>query len=166
MVYSFRTLELKLDFEDRPYRLGDTIEVTVDMTPNSDVDVREARVDLVCEERYLQISAPQSAQYSSYSGAPRVVGSAMLQPSKESKETYVHSSATFLSQDHLRADSPLIRRVPLKIQPIPPNHLEDAVSLEHDAYSSWSFKWRLIALVDVVRGRNPKRQRTVKIRLD
>ena len=165
MVYRFRPLELKLDFEDRQYRLGDTIDVTVDMMPNGDVDVRQARVDLVCEERFVQISAPESAGYSAY-GTPTQVHSAMIQTQKESKETYVHSSETFLSRDHLRANSPLTLQVALPIQLVPPRHLEDARALDRDAYSSWSFKWRLIALVDIVRGRNPKRQRTVKIRLD
>ena len=53
MVYKLKSLELGLDFEDRGYKLGDTINVRVNLTPNGDVDVREARVDLVCEEATL-----------------------------------------------------------------------------------------------------------------
>ena len=54
MVYRLRPLELTFEFEDRPYKLGDTIKLTVDMNPKGDVHVREARVDLVCQERYFE----------------------------------------------------------------------------------------------------------------
>lgn len=54
MVYKFKPLELSLDFEDRDYELGDTVDVQVDLVPNGDVHVREARIDLVCEQRYTR----------------------------------------------------------------------------------------------------------------
>ena len=54
MVYKLKPLELGLDFKDRVYELGDTIDVQVALTPNGDVDARGGRVDLVCEERYIQ----------------------------------------------------------------------------------------------------------------
>jgi hypothetical protein len=56
MVYKLKPLEVGLEFEDRTYRLGDTINVTVDLNPRGDVHVREARVDLVCQERYWENS--------------------------------------------------------------------------------------------------------------
>ena len=54
MVYKLKPLELSFDLEDRDYALGDTIDVLVTLTPNGDVDVREARIDLVCEQRYTR----------------------------------------------------------------------------------------------------------------
>ena len=51
MVYRLLPLDLEFDFEDRAYKLGETIRVSVDMTPKADVHIREARVDLVCQER-------------------------------------------------------------------------------------------------------------------
>ncbi len=54
MVYKLKPLELGLDFEDKDYNLGDTIDVQVTLTTNGDVNVREARVDLVCEENYTR----------------------------------------------------------------------------------------------------------------
>ncbi len=54
MVFKLKPLELSFDFEDREYDLGDTIDIHVDLSPNGEVDVREARVDLVCEERFSQ----------------------------------------------------------------------------------------------------------------
>ena len=50
MVYKLKPLELSFDFEDRWYDLGDTIDIQVNLKPNGEVGVREARVDLVCEE--------------------------------------------------------------------------------------------------------------------
>ena len=52
MVYKLKPLELTLEFEDRIYELGDTIDIELSLAPNGDVDVREGRVDLVCEEVY------------------------------------------------------------------------------------------------------------------
>ena len=54
MVYRLRPLQLELDCEVGPYKLGEKIDLTVELTPNADVDAREGRVDLVCEERYLR----------------------------------------------------------------------------------------------------------------
>ncbi len=54
MVFKLKPLELSFDFEDRSYELGDTIDVRVNLTASGDVDVREARIDLVCEERFSQ----------------------------------------------------------------------------------------------------------------
>ena len=54
MVYKLKPLELGIDLEDREYELGDAINVQVTLTPNGDVRVRQARVDLVCEETYAR----------------------------------------------------------------------------------------------------------------
>mgnify|MGYP001232824560 CR=1 FL=1 len=56
MVYRLRPLELSFEFEDRSYRLGETVRLTVELTPSTDVQVREGRVDLVCEQRYVQVA--------------------------------------------------------------------------------------------------------------
>ena len=52
MVYKLKPLELSFQFEDREYNLGDTVDIQVNLKPAGDVSVREARVDLVCEEVY------------------------------------------------------------------------------------------------------------------
>ena len=54
MVYKLKPLELGIDLEDREYELGDAINVQVTLTPNGDVRVRQARVDLVCKETYAR----------------------------------------------------------------------------------------------------------------
>ena len=165
MVYKIKPLELSLNFEDRSYELGDAINVEVELAPNGDVDVREARVDLIYEERYVQAPAPSSAQYAGWSGVPIQARSATLQPTKETKETYVHSSEVFMRDRRLAAGGAGTHGIRLRIQPVPPRHADEAVALDRDAASSWTFKWRLVVSVDIVRGRNPKVQKAVKVRL-
>ena len=54
MLYQVRPLQLSLEFESQAYKLGETIEVVVEMRPSTNIQVRGGRVDLVCEERYNQ----------------------------------------------------------------------------------------------------------------
>ncbi len=42
MVYKLKPLELGLEFEDRDYELGDTINIQISLTPNGDVNLRGA----------------------------------------------------------------------------------------------------------------------------
>ena len=169
MVYKFKPLELSLDFEDRDYELGDTVDVQVDLVPNGDVHVREARIDLVCEQRYTRnergvvIGMGRSiAGGNMFTSTDYVPSTSMV---NERAESYVHSKVVFLSDTALGGGRPTTHRTNLKIQPNLPERLEDALELERDANSAWSFKWRLLAYVDIVRGRNPQRQRTIKVML-
>lgn len=83
--------------------------------------------------------------------------------SEERKETYVHSSVLFLAGTRLRSGVPSAHSAKLRIETVPPRHADEAAALERDATQSWSFKWTLVATVDIVRGRNPKRQRALKV---
>jgi len=163
MVYKLRPMEVSFEFEDREYRLGDTIQVDVELAPNAEVSVREARVDLICEERYVEnYSVSSPGLYSNPGvGSPRAQIS--NQVVREEKETYVHSTQVFLSDSKLSAGASVQYQARLDIQPTPPVHADDARELQKDADRSWTFKWTLVMTVDVVRGRNPKRQRIVKV---
>ena len=54
MLTRLRALDLKLLLEARQYALGETIDITVELRPHMDVEIREGLIDLVCEERYQQ----------------------------------------------------------------------------------------------------------------
>ena len=166
-----RPLEVKLAFEDRPYNLGDTVDLTIDLLPNSDVDVREGRVDLVCEERHTR---RERGVYMGVGGAASVQGGRPIQTTdyipmssrvSVTVESYVHSSEVFLGKTRLQSGRSQTCRTGLRILPVPPQHLEDARAAVRDANSSWTFKWRLVTTVNVVRGRDPKKQRTVNVTL-
>ena len=171
MVYKLKPLELSIDFEDREYELGDAIDVHVVLTPNGHMDVREGRVDLVCEERFaraqrgivLGAGGAQAAQGGNIRVTTDYVPASSWQGQRE--ERYVHSSAVFLNDTSLPSGRPSAQTVRLQIEGVPPRHFEEAIDLQRDADSSWTFKWRLVASGNVVRGRDPKRQRTVKVKL-
>ena len=84
---------------------------------------------------------------------------------RQSDESYVHSSVVFLEDTRLSAGRTSSYHVRLEFQPVPPRHLDDAVGMERDATSSLTFKWTVVASVNIVRGRDPKRQRMVKVTL-
>jgi hypothetical protein len=163
MVYKLRPLEVSFDFEDREYGLGDTIQVDIELVPNGDVTVREARVDLSCEERFVENYSVSGPGLYSNPGVASPRAQISNQVIRERKETYVHSTEVFLSDAKLTAGISLRYQARLKIQPKPPVHVEDAKELRGDADRSWTFKWTLVTTVDVVRGRNPKRQRVVRV---
>ena len=171
MVYRLKPLEMSFEFENREYDLGDTIDIQVNLTPDGDIGVREARVNLVCEELYsrnkrgIVIPAGGSGLIqggNTFKSTDYVPASSWVD---QRTESYVHSSIVFLKDVTLPSGKPSSHSARLQIQPQPPTHLDEARELQRDAEASWTFKWRLVASVNVVRGRDQKRQRKVKMKL-
>ena len=109
-ISRIRPLDAKLLFDDRPYNLGETINATVELNARSEIEVREARLDLVCEEHYTEsftVNVPIGQRADT--GAPSGMGGVYIPASvpklvhKDIKETYVHSSGVFLADSSLRA---------------------------------------------------------------
>ncbi len=165
MVYRLRPLALKFDFEDRSYKLGETIHLTLELTPNADVQVRGGRVDLVCEERYVQTGVSFIPDTYSPGGGIGGISGSTGHVAKERRERFVHSSVPFVAAAELKARTNGGYTARLQIQAAPPPHAEKAKALVRDASSSWSFHWTLVATVDVARGRDPKTQRKIKVTL-
>lgn len=153
--------EARVDFEDRAYRLGETIDLRVELNPRGDLDVREGRVELICEETYkitesVRVSGRPSRADAGYAWAGKMqTGSVGVQVSKERKESYVHSSAVFGERGRLEAETKRTYDVRFEIGPEPPYYSKEG-----------TVKWRLVTVIDVIRGRNPRVRRTVKIALD
>ena len=144
MVYKLKPLELSFDFDDRQYELGDTVQIRVELLPNTDVRLREARVDLICEERFARAQAtisvgaggPGAAQ-----GGNVFTSTDYVPPSSsvgQYGESYVHSSTSFLKNTALPYGTPSAYEIRLRIQPVPPKHLKEAIELQRDATSSWT----------------------------
>ena len=134
MVYKLKPLELSFDFEDRLYELGDQINVRVTLTPSGDVNVREARVDLVCEERY---SRQESGVRAGSLGAAGIQGGKLVSTTdyvpasswvSQRTESYVHSSVVFLNDVTLSSGRPGTYDATLQIQSTPPAHLDSTSS--------------------------------------
>ncbi len=162
MIQRGNPLELSLEFDARTYNLGDTIDVFVELQPSANVSVRSGRLDLVCEERYIQRGESFVPDFYgntfTYSGQTSHVA-------KERKETFVHSTVQFMEETRLTGGATESRRVRLVVSNTTPPHFEEAQALERDASSSWGFSWTLVATVDVARGRDAHVEREVKIRL-
>jgi len=167
MLYKLNPLDVKLDFDDRIYKLGETIDVDVELIPKSDVVVREARVDLVCGQLF---SRSDTAVIMGYTGSGSIQGGnahtttdripARSQVNQRT-ESYVHSSVAFLKDSTLHSDSPNAHRVRMRIEPVPPKRFSATI----DGGGVWSFIWRLKISVDVVRGRNIGKSYQVRIGL-
>ena len=94
MVYKLKPLELSFDFEDRVYDLGDTVDLQVTLTPNSDVDVRGGRVDLVCDQRYVQ----RATTFVPYVQSQWRVRGQTRDVTTEREERVVHSTVSLLER--------------------------------------------------------------------
>ena len=167
MIQRGNPLELSVEFEARTYNLGDTIDVFVELQPSANVSVRSGRLDLVCEERYIQRGESFVPDFlGGYHDGNTVVQSGQTSHvAQERKETFVHSSVRFMEETRLTGGATESRRVRLVVSNTTPPHFEEAQALERDASSSWGFSWTLVATVDVARGRDAHVEREVKIRL-
>jgi len=165
---SLRPLDVKLLFDDRPYNLGETIDVTVELEPRREVEVREARVDLVCEERYVEsytVHVPAGGS----AAAVGDLGGGLFGPGaqpplppprvpkevhKDVKVSYIHSSEVFLTNSLLRPGAVDRHNIGLGIEPEPPPHASTA-----------TVSWRLEVVVDVARARDVKARHKVDVAL-
>ena len=153
-------LDMNLAFDDRPYSLGETIRVLVELAPRRDVVVREARVDLVCEEDFVMsytIMSPGRPSLSSH----RTPGEVYVSPpllrqrvKKEEREAYVHSSVPLLGETTLQRDTAVQYEVDLFINTQSPPRVSVA-----------KIEWRLEGFVDVVMARDTRARYGVQVEL-
>ena len=84
---------------------------------------------------------------------------------EKGKQMCEENDIVFLENKTLNSDKPTPHTATLKINPDLPHHFEDAKALVRNAEESWTFKWRIVVSADVIRGRDQKRQKQVKIKL-
>ena len=126
MVIRLRPLDVTLTFEDRSYKLGETISCEVELVAKADIYVREARIDLVCQVHWAETyTVMVPAVMPSRSGAMvGATGSTYIPPkipkqvSKDHKESYIHSSVVFLEDAQLQSAGRNTYQVRLEIQPV------------------------------------------------
>ena len=139
-----RPLGVKLILASNRYRLGETIDFSVEMEANADVEIREARVEIVCDERFHETYTSMVATRDGIA-TPKT-------RTQEHRVTYVHSSLVFLEDRRMRKGAKERHRVRFDIQPDPPPHAGKA-----------EVKWTLLTTVDVARARDVQRKRTIHI---
>ena len=145
---------INIAFARRPYKLGETIHLTVELVPRRDIRVREVRVDLVCEIRRIEVPNVLVPPLASHSPGLPVILQVSLAPKRVSEtysDAYVQGSAVFLQGGRLLSGRTSRHNVGLKIQPELPTRQPNGT------------RWRLVTTVDVVGARHITARRTVNV---
>lgn len=171
MFFKPRTVPISLKFEDRTYKLGDTIEVVVELKPTHKVEVRGGMVELVLEEKFTKT---ETVRTMGMGGSASMQGGVVTRsndylaatPTTTSKiEKSVRSTGSLVGTTVIDAGQSYSYTVKVPIGISEPKHLQDAKELEQDSTQSWSFTWKLVATVDVPRGKDAKAEAVVKVRV-
>ena len=163
MIYSFaRSLDANLVFEDRPYKLGEIIKVTVELNARRDVKVREGHVYLVYSVRWtaadtelqpLRMTRPGP-------GGRTITSSTFRVPTRkrvEHRASYVLGGGSFLKHTPMDSHTSGSYNIGLEIHKDDPPY-----AFVNGAYMRWS----LLAVIDVARALDVKISRDVRITVD
>ncbi len=146
-------LGVKVTFEDRAYKLGEAIILTVELRPRRDIEVREGRVDLIREEVWREVFTVMMPVKRGY--APAMSGqppSVSQQRTKTSREAYVHSSILFLEDTQLASGRTCSYDARLEIGSEAPPHARDG-----------KVTWRLVTTANIPGARDIKARRLVRV---
>ena len=154
MVSILFPMGIIITFEHRPYKLGETINLTVELVPRRDIEVREARVDLVRYTRYTELTTVLVPPLPSRTPRlPATMSTAVHKRVSETyKESYLQGSAVFLQGGRLTSGRTSTYNVGLEIKPGRPTRQSDDT------------RWRLVTTVDVAGARSVTARRTVNVR--
>ena len=152
-------LRIGMDFQDRPYVLGETIDLTIELKARRSVQVREARVELMCEHRYAESYTRMIPVR--HPGAPLMRGAPppmTMVPKREvieRVESHVHGSVVLLKDGRLDSGQTVRHDVKLEIRPEPLPQTGSGVLI-----------WTLVTTVDISGGRDVAESRRVTVDLD
>ena len=161
MVSRLRPVDISVIFDDRPYKLGEAIDLTVELIPRSDVKVREGRIDLECEASYTEtftVTMPDRRGMRGSAGIPVPTAMDRRQVTEKHTDTFVHSSVVFLEDEAVRAGTTRRFRTTLQIDSQPPRGSRGTA---HRGRSD--FTWSLVARVDVIRARDIAERYAVQV---
>ena len=160
MVSRLRPLTMKLAFDRRPYQLGETIDVSLDLSPKGDVDVREGRVELKCDIRYTEATTVMVRPRGGGGRGGLVIASPAVpkQVTAEHEETYIQSSVVFLEGKQLSSGTTSAYKVRLGIpRELPANMAGSSTR------GRGRLKWSVVASVDVARAPDVTASRAVRV---
>ena len=165
MLHRLDPMDLSLDFDDRAYKLGEMVAVRVEIVPKGRITIREAGVELLCDQKFAETYTVSGPGLYSNPGVASPRPQIPNQVGSERLESYVHSRTAFLSDVTPEPGEPRSFDVRLPIDTALPRRFDDAKALEGDAVRSWSFDWRLVVAVDVAGGRDARLERAVKVQV-
>ncbi len=127
----FSPLKLRVVFEERAYKLGETIDFMVELKPRGHLEMREGRIDLVCEENYIETTFEVMPDLTGGSHGTTIGNSSVplvnvpKRITKKHRNRFVHSSVVFLANAHLSAGLTSDHSARLSIRPEAPAHAGD-----------------------------------------
>ena len=158
MLSRIRPLGIILTFEDRFYKLGESIELEIELRPRIDLEVIEGRVDLVCEERYIEVYIkhyPPTRNIMTRGGfsEPISMSGYSKRVTEEQRNTYVHSRIVFLKEARLKPGKSTVFNAKLEIQSDTPPHA-----------TMGKVKWELVTLIHA-NSRDATKRQTIRLLL-
>ena len=152
----FSPLSIRVDLEERPYKLGEVIEFRLELKPRGKVEVREGRIDLVCEENYIETTFEVMPDLTGGSHGTTIGNSSVplarvpKRITKKHRNRFVHSSVVFLANTRLSAG--LTSEARLLIRPEAPAHASDG-----------KVKWTLEITADLAGSRDITQKKPITV---
>lgn len=124
-------VKINLDFENRVYRIGDSVKLTVELRPRKTLGVREGRIDLVFEEMFPDtVVRTEEVHYqpwawiheSSKRNSEHRIDSLGKRETKDRINALVLGSVVFVEEASVRAGDISRYRATLEINPERPSH--------------------------------------------
>ena len=165
MVSRLNPVTIGISFPDKTYRLGDTVRVDVDMTADTDVTVREARVGMECQVRYTEMRSGISRRDSvrrARAGDEGFLGpppQTTTQPF-EVESSDIYDGPAFLTNQRLQAGRANSSNVRLEIPSELGRNGAYAQSMARPVFS-----WRVVVTADVSLARDVIQSRPIDIAL-
>lgn len=137
-------LDVDIEFDDRRYKLGDVIDVTLRITPRRKAFVRKGWVELVCDEHWTDVRTVTEPIRGGRSISTARVSKRIT---VENKRSFIRSSAVFVDNASLSPGAAFEYHVQMDVGEIPPPHAEQIEPT-----------WRLNTTIDVANARDAKKQ--------
>lgn len=119
-------LRIRIDFPDRQYTLGDSIDLTVEVIAKRDIQIREWKIELVCEEEFAETYVRKIGLRAPAGIITRGKGHTIeMVPKREvvvKKEQIVHTTSGALKGMRLSPPRAQIFKERLIIDEMPPPH--------------------------------------------
>jgi hypothetical protein len=139
-------LRIDVSLEERAYKLGETMRLTVELSSKKDVEVIEGRVDLMCEEEWAETYIkpdPMGRAAGMIRRGQELPGPAV--PTREvkvHKKSFAHSTAELPTDLHVRPEFPSRHDLRLEIDVERPPHA-----------GGGTLSWTVVTTVETSEGR-------------
>ena len=157
MLSRMRPVDVEVSFDNRTYHLGDNIDLTIELTPRRDCQVREARVDLIVKETWTdRITQTRERPIRSIAGARGetvTYGTETVTEEKftNHKETSVHSTIMFMKDQGLTSRKSSSYQPRLQVGEKPPR-----LAKTSSTQSNVKINWWVQTVIDVQGARDVK----------